>query len=186
MKAFHVHGEVEVPEGVEVKVEGPRVTMKGPKGVVTRDFSHMRGVDLRFDEANRKFVVEAFIANRRARALVGSAVAHLKNMIVGVTKGYRYKLKIIFSHFPVTVVVDKEKGLVRIRNFLGEKAERVAKIVGEQTTVRVEGEDVIVEGPDIEEVGQTAANIEMATKIKDKDRRVFSDGIYIYEKEVIA
>jgi len=101
-------------------------------------------------------------------------------MITGVTRGYRYRLKIVFSHFPVSVKVEGDK--VIIENFLGEKAPRIAKIVGD-VKVRVEKDDVIVEGIDIEAVGQTAANIELATKISDFDRRVFVDGIYIYKKE---
>jgi large subunit ribosomal protein L6 len=42
---------------------------------------------------------------------------------------------------------------------------------------------VIVKGVSLEDVGQTAANIELATKIKRKDQRVFLDGLYIYRKE---
>ena len=103
----------------------------------------------------------------------------IRNMIEGVKEGFRYKLKIVYSHFPISVKVQGDK--VIIENFLGEKAPRIAKIVG-NTKVRVEKQDIIVEGPDIEEVGQTAANIEQATKIKGFDRRVFVDGIYIYEK----
>ena len=181
-KVVHVAEEVEVPEGVEVKVDGMKVTVKGPKGELTRDFSHARGVIIRLDEGGRKVVVEAFFANRRKKALVGTIASHIENMITGVTKGFRYKLKIIYSHFPVSVKVEGDK--VIIENFLGEKAPRVAKIVG-NTTVKVQGSDVIVEGIDIEAVGQTAANIELATKVKDKDRRVFVDGIYIYEKGVM-
>ncbi len=183
VKAVYVAEEVPIPEGVEVSIEGLKVTVKGPKGELTKDFSHAKGVQIRLveGEEGRKVVVETYFANRRRKALVGTIAAHIENMITGVTKGFRYKLKIIYSHFPVNVKVEGDK--VIIENFLGEKAPRVAKIVG-NTTVRVEGSDVIVEGIDIEAVGQTAANIELATKVKDKDRRVFVDGIYIYEKGV--
>ncbi len=184
VKVVHVAEEVEVPDGVDVRIDGMRVTVKGPKGELTRDFSHARGVIIRLaeEEGKRKVIVEAFFANRRKKALVGTIAAHIENMIVGVTKGFRYKLKIVYSHFPISVKVEGDK--VIIENFLGEKAPRVAKIVGD-TRVRVEGNDVIVEGIDIEAVGQTAANIELATKVKDKDRRVFVDGIYIYERGVM-
>ena len=70
-----------------------------------------------------------------------------------------------------------------IKNFTGERGVRVAKIVGD-TKVRVEGDDVIVQGINIEDVGQTAANIEQATRVKEKDPRVFLDGIYIYERKI--
>ncbi len=175
----HVFTEVEVPENVDVKIEGMKVTVSGPKGTLVRDFSHARGVILSLKE--NKVVVEAFFANRKKKALVGTIAAHIRNMIRGVTRGYRYRLKIIYSHFPITVQVDEAAGVVRIKNFLGERADRIAKIHGDDVKVRVEGEDVVVEGIDKEHVGQTAANIELATKVKDKDRRVFADGIYLYD-----
>ncbi|MET1159413.1 MAG: 50S ribosomal protein L6 [Thermoprotei archaeon] len=178
-KKVYVVEEVEIPEGVDIEINGLVVTVKGPKGELRRDFSHARGVIIR--KENNKVLVETYFANRRKKALVGTIASHIENMIKGVTKGYRYKLKIIYSHFPVTVIVDEKNRVVRIKNFLGEKADRIAKIVGDDVKVRVEGEDIIVEGIDIEHVGQTAANIELATKVKDKDRRVFVDGIYIYD-----
>ncbi len=184
LKAVYVSEEVRIPEGVTVTVEGMKVAVSGPKGRLERDFSHARGVIIRLDEdeEGKKVVVETYFANRRRKALVGTIASHIENMITGVTKGFRYQLKIIFSHFPVTVEVSK--GEVIIKNFLGEKAPRRAKILGD-VKVTVKKDEVIVEGIDLEAVSQTAANIELATKVKDKDRRVFVDGIYIYAKEVI-
>ncbi|NPA97345.1 MAG: 50S ribosomal protein L6 [Crenarchaeota archaeon] len=176
-KAVVVREEIEIPQGVNVEIDGMRVRVSGPKGSVERDFSHAKGIILRKEDS--KVVVEAFFADRRKKALVGTIAGHIQNMITGVTKGWRYKLKIITTHFPATVKVSGNE--VIIENFLGEKAPRRAKIVG-NVKVTVKGKDVIVEGVDIEAVGQTAANIELATKVKDKDRRVFVDGIYIYER----
>lgn len=178
-KIVHVVEEIEIPENVEVKVNGLTVEVKGPKGTLTRDFSHARDIQIRIE--NGKIIVETYFANRRKKALVGSIAAHIRNMIKGVTRGFTYKLKIVYSHFPISVkVVDRE---VIIENFLGEKAPRKAKIIGDDVKVTVKGDEVIVEGIDIEHVGQTAANIELATKIKGYDPRVFLDGIYIYERE---
>jgi large subunit ribosomal protein L6 len=179
-KDVHVIKKVDIPEGVEVRVEGGRVIVKGPKGELSRDFSHAKGVLMRVEDG--KFIVETYFARSRERAMVGTIAAHVKNMILGVTKGFRYKLKIIFSHFPINVRVDGDK--VVITNFLGEKAPRIARILP-GVKVQVKGQDVYVEGIDIEKVAQTAANIERATKISDLDRRKFMDGIYIYEREVI-
>lgn len=181
-KVVHVVEEVEVPENVSVEINGMKVKVSGPKGTIERDFSHIRGVEIR--KENNKIIIETFFANRRKKALVPTIAAHIENMIIGVTKGFRYKLKIVYSHFPISVKVDEKNRKIIIENFLGEKAPRIAKMVG-NVTVKVKGDDVIVEGIDIEEVGQTAANIEHATKVKDYDRRVFMDGIYIYEKGVI-
>ncbi len=176
----HVERRVEIPQGVSVRVEGMKVTVKGPKGEDRRDFSHAKGVTIRVD--GDKVVVEAFMADARVKALVGTVAAHIKNMITGVTKGFRYRLKIISTHFPISVKV--EKGRVVITNFLGEKAPRFATIMP-GVSVKVQGQDIIVEGTDIEAVGQTAANIERATHISEFDRRKFMDGIYIYAREVV-
>jgi large subunit ribosomal protein L6 len=100
-------------------------------------------------------------------------------MITGVTKGYTYKLKVVFSHFPISAKL-KEK-TVLIENFTGERNPRKAKIIGD-VKVKIQGEDVIVQGINLEDVSQTAANVEQATKVKRKDPRIFLDGLYVYEQ----
>lgn len=169
--------EYKIPEGVEVKVEGNRVKVKGPKGELEREFRFPPGISISVE--NNKVRVKSEIDKRKYKALTGTIAAHIRNMMIGVTKGFVYKLRIVYSHFPMNVSV--EEGKVVIRNFLGERTARVAEIVG-KTEVKVEGNDIIVSGIDIEEVGQTASNIEQATRIIGKDRRVFTDGIFIIEK----
>lgn len=169
--------EVEIPEGVEIEVEGLRIRVRGPKGVVEKDLSHAKEVTIQ--QNGRLLVLETYFANRKVKAKFYSTVSHIKNMIDGVMRGYRYKLKIVYSHFPVSVKVEGDR--VVIENFIGEKSPRIAKIVG-NVKVSVSKTDVVIEGCDLEAVSQTAANIEQATKIKEFDRRVFVDGIYIYER----
>ncbi|MEM0217257.1 MAG: 50S ribosomal protein L6 [Candidatus Nezhaarchaeales archaeon] len=170
--------KVSIPEGVEVKIEGPsKITVKGPKGSLTKDFSHTK-VYLRVEGDH--VLVESYIKGKRGKSTCRTVASHIKNMIIGVTGGFVYKLKIVYSHFPMTVKVEGDK--VVIENFMGEKSKRIAKIVG-NVKVQVKGDDVIVEGVDLEQVSQTAANIERATKIKEYDPRVFMDGIYIYERK---
>ncbi len=184
-KAVWVYSLVEIPEGVSIEIDGLKVKVKGPKGELEKDFSHAKGIRIRkFEKDGKNYIlVETFFASRKRKALVNTIAAHIRNMITGVSKGWRYKMKIIFSHFPINVKIVGNK--VEIHNFIGEKAPRIAKILP-GVTVKVQGRDLIVEGIDIEKVAQTAANIEQATKIKEFDRRVFMDGIYIYEKEVMA
>jgi len=117
--------------------------------------------------------------NKTYRALVGATLAHIRNMMTGVTKGYTYKLRTVFSHFPITVKAEKDK--VLIQNFLGERKPRVAKIVG-RAEVKIEGQDITVTGIDIDEVSQTASNIELATRISGYDKRIFQDGCWIVSK----
>jgi large subunit ribosomal protein L6 len=100
-------------------------------------------------------------------------------MITGVTKGYQYKLKIVFSHFPISVKLQDKS--VLIENFTGERRPRRIKLIG-SVKVKIEPDDIIVEGSNLEEVSQTAANIEQATRVRNKDPRVFLDGIYVYER----
>lgn len=176
MRAIEATKLIEIPEGVDVKVEGRIVTVMGEKGTLTRDFSH---APLSIMLEGDVIKVQVNWPRKMGASLVGTVSSHIKNMIIGVTKGFTYKLKIVFSHFPISVKVSEKT--VTIENFTGERSPHVAKIMGE-TKVVVKGEDVVVQGINIEDVSQTAANIESATKIKLKDPRVFLDGIYIYER----
>lgn len=178
VRAVVVKDYVDIPDGVTVSVDGHKVTVKGPKGEVVRDFSYAEKVRITVED--NKVVVSTFFAKRRDVAQVYAISAHIKNMILGVTKGFRYWLRIVYSHFPISVKVEGDK--VLIENFIGERNPRIAKIIG-NVKVKVQKNDIIVEGINLEEVSQTAANIEQATKIRGFDRRVFADGIYIYKKE---
>lgn len=172
--------EVEIPEGVQVEVEGAKIKVSGAKGTLERRFKGIFGIKL--EKGDKKIKISSDSDRRKQKAVVGSIVAHTKNMFHGVIEGYEARLKVIYSHFPVTVKVEAESGKILIQNFLGEKIPRVAKIFGNDTKVEVRGADIVVSGSDIEAVGQTAANMEQATKIRKHDRRVFQDGIYITKK----
>jgi large subunit ribosomal protein L6 len=169
--------ELIVPEGVNVEVFGRKVKVSGPKGSLEREFELG---EIKIEKKDNKIVVSAEQEKRKIKALVGTVAAHIKNLIGGVTKGYTYKLKVIFSHFPVQVKVEKDK--VLFLNFLGEKSPRVAKIVG-KTEVKVEGQDITVSGINLEDVGQTASNLELATRRTGYDKKVFQDGCYICSRE---
>ena len=178
MRLPEISKTVQVPDGVEVKIEGRKVTVNGAKGSLTRDFSY---VPISIDSEGDKTVrVWAEWPRKKEASLVGTVQSHIQNMITGVEKGFSYKLKIVFSHFPMSVKVQGKS--VLIENFTGERRARKVKIVGD-VKVKVETEDVIVEGINLEEVSQTAANIEQATKVKKKDPRVFLDGVYVFERK---
>ena len=176
MRAIETVTTVEIPEGVEGMLDGRIITIKGEKGELVRDFSH---APIKIQLEGKTVTVQASWPRKKEAALVRTVRSHIQNMIKGVTKGFTYKLKIVFSHFPISVKV-KEKTVV-IENFTGERSPRIAKIMGD-TKVAVKGEDVIIHGISIEDVSQTTANIEKATKVKRKDHRVFLDGIYVYER----
>ncbi|MGD2200426.1 MAG: 50S ribosomal protein L6 [Candidatus Bathyarchaeota archaeon] len=177
MAATIVENSVDIPETVNLTLEGSEVTVTGENGSVSRDFRHAR---LGLEHAGGTFKVWAVNPRKKEAALVNTLIAHVRNMIKGVTEGFTYKLKIVFVHFPITVKVQGNQ--ITIQNFIGERKDRYAKIYG-NVQVSVEGDDIIVRGPDIEEVAQTAANIQQACKIRRKDLRKFLDGIYVYSKE---
>lgn len=152
------------------------MTVEGEKGTLVRDFSFVP-ISI---EANGKTVrVWAEWPRKKEAALVGTIHSHIKNMISGVQKGFTYKLKIVFSHFPISVKVQGRT--LFIENFTGERRERKVKLIGD-VKVKIQSEDILVEGVNLEDVSQTAANIEQATKVKNKDPRVFLDGIYVFER----
>jgi large subunit ribosomal protein L6 len=168
--------EVLVPPGVEFRLEGNVIEITGPKGKLRKEFG-FQGVGLKSEGG--KIIVEAGDQKRKTKAAVGTIRSHLQNMFKGVTEGFNYKLRVVYSHFPITVKV--ERGKVLIQNFLGERHPRSARIVG-GAEVEVNGDEIIVRGMDKEEVGQTAINIERATVIRGYDKRVFQDGCYIVER----
>ncbi|MCK4327816.1 MAG: 50S ribosomal protein L6 [Candidatus Diapherotrites archaeon] len=178
--AAEINEEVAVPEGVTVTVSGSSVAVKGPRGELSRDFGENNIVISREDS---NVVLSCKFPKRGDKALMGSLTAHIRNMVTGVTAGFKYALRVYYSHFPMNVEVQGDK--VLIKNFLGEKHPRESRIVG-QSKVTAKGQDVTVEGTDKEDVGQTAANLVLATKIKKRDPRVFRDGIFIVEKGCMA
>lgn len=176
MRAIETVATVEIPEGVEGTLEGRVVTIRGEKGALTRDFSHAP-INIKMD--GKTVTVQASWPRKKEAALVGTVRSHIRNMIKGVTTGFTFKMKIVYSHFPITVKIQGK--LLTITNFTGERSPRPVKIMGE-TNVKVKGDDVIIQGINLEDVSQTAANIQNATKIRNKDPRVFLDGIYVYEQ----
>jgi len=169
---------VSIPDQVSVQVEGRTVKVKGPLGSLQEDLSHL---PVSIDVDDNKVRLETSWPRKREIGMLGTAAAHVRNMLKGVTQGYRYELRTVYAHFPVTVKVDEKAKVLKIENFTGEKTPRYAKIV-EGVKVDVNGEDISVQGIDLKSVSQTAANIQDSTKIKKKDLRVFLDGIYVSGK----
>jgi large subunit ribosomal protein L6 len=176
MRQPEVSRIIQVPEGVAINLEGKKVTVKGAKGTLERDFSF---IPISINAEGNTVRVWAEWPRKKEAALVGTIHSHIQNMISGVQKGFTYKIKIVFSHFPISVKVQGKT--VLIENFTGERRARKAKILGD-VKVKVEAEDVVVQGLNLEDVSQTAANIEQGTKVKRKDPRIFLDGLYVFER----
>jgi large subunit ribosomal protein L6 len=176
-KAANQTGEVIIPENVNVIKEKNNIIVEGKNGKISKDFTKIP-ITLSFE--NNRIIIYPPGQRRKDLALINTVKSIISSMIKGVETGFTYKLKIVFSHFPISVKVKDKK--VIVENYFGERSMRISKIVG-LTQVVVAGEDVIVKGPSLEDVSQTATNIESSTKIKNKDQRVFLDGVYLYAKE---
>jgi len=168
---------VEIPEGVAASMEGRTVVVKGKLGTVRKDLDKVN-VDVIVEGNSVK--ITPFTKKKKDRVSGNTAASLLRSIIFGVTSGYLYRMKIVFAHFPISVKIKGD--IISVENFIGERSARTAKIIGD-CKVTAEGDDIIIKGVSLEDVGQTAANVEQATKIKRKDQRIFLDGIYVYEKK---
>jgi large subunit ribosomal protein L6 len=173
-----IFAEIDIPVNVKVRMEGNTFIVDGKLGTLRKDITRLPiAVDLK----DKKLVIKPPGTRKKDLAMTNTTKSIIQSMIKGVETGFTYKLKVVYAHFPISV---KTKGKeIHVENYFGERAPRVSRVVGDTTKVNVMGEDVIVQGPSLEEVSQTAANIEFSTKLKGKDQRVFLDGLYIYSRE---
>ena len=180
VKLDQIRHVVTVPESVSVSFDDSLVTITGESESISRDFSHNK---VNLSQVDGNIIVQCELHRRKEKAIAGTWRAHLTNMVTGVTDGFEYRLKAVYSHFPMALSVNGN--IFQINNLVGEKVPRKAdlKWTPSDVQVRVENKvDVIVTGADREKVGQTAAIIERACRIRRRDRRVFQDGIYITQK----
>jgi len=167
---------IQIPESVKASIEGNELSLKGSEGEMKKTFDLGR---LEFGIKEGKIIIGNKKSTKTEKKMMNTITAHIHNMIKGVQKKFEYKLKICFSHFPITVEIKGND--VTIKNFLGEKIPRKTKII-KGTEVNVDKEFITVKSCDKELAGQTAANFEKATRIRMRDRRIFQDGIYIINK----
>merc|ERR1712020_795251 len=182
MKIINTWGTVTVPEGVDVSVKSRVVTVKGSRGTLTKSFKHL-ALDISMPDKN-SVRVEKWFGKRKELAAVRTVCSHITNLINGVTKGYKYKMRAVYAHFPINCAITEGGTLVEVRNFLGEKyTRRVRMHDGVKCENSKEQKDeLIITGNSIEAVSQSAALIQQSTTVKNKDIRKFLDGLYVSEK----
>jgi large subunit ribosomal protein L6 len=168
--------KVKIPDGVKVQLEGTTLKVAGPKGELERNVRFPQ-VTITID--GKEVVIATESRKKEITAMVGTFEAHTKNMCRGVLDGFEYRMKVVYSHFPIQLKLLGNK--LEISNFLGEKKARYAKIEPGVST-KVASDEVVLTGINRELVGTTAANIEHATHIRNRDPRVFQDGIYIVQR----
>ncbi|MFP4111638.1 MAG: 50S ribosomal protein L6 [Candidatus Woesearchaeota archaeon] len=171
-----INAEIEIPENIDISVEKDVVKVEGPNGSVERKLASPK-IEIKVD--GKKIMMDVKNASKREKTLIGTFKAHINNMLKGVESGHEYKLKICSSHFPMNVSVNN--GELIIKNYLGENNPRKVKIKS-GVDVKVDGTEITVKSIDVELAGQVAADIESATRITNRDRRIFQDGIFIIEK----
>jgi len=168
--------QIDIPEGIEVKLEGRTLTVKGPEGENTREFKTGK---IKFEIKEGKIILSDKKATKKEKRTINTFAAHIKNMIEGVQNKFEYKLKVCFHHFPITVKVEGNKAT--IKNFLGEKIDRHCEIP-KGAEVEVAKDIITIKSINREIAGQAAANFEAATKVRNRDRRIFQDGIFMTNK----
>jgi len=168
--------KVKIPEGVTVRIEGNLVKVQGPKGMLMREM-YYPNVSLAIADGEMTITTES--QRKKILAICGTFAAHLQNMCTGVTKGYLYRMKVVYSHFPIQLKIAGDR--IEVGNFLGEKRSRFARIE-KDVKVALGSDEVTITGINKESVGKTAANIEHATRIRERDPRVFQDGVYTVER----
>ena len=176
-----LESSIDIPEGVDFKLDGSKLTVKGKLGSLEKDFAHTR---MHFFLEDDKLLIRTYFPKRFEKATLGTVVAHVNNMIHGVTSGFKYSMKIVYSHFPIKVSEDRKNRMVKIENLYGGQKPRFAKITGD-VKIKVDGENVFVSGIDKEAVGQTCANIQELTRLRGKRRKspkTFMDGIFVFER----
>ena len=168
------------PESLKART----VTVKGPRGTLVRSFKHLN-MDLMLIADGKKIRLDLWFATRKQLACVRTMTAHIDNMFTGVTRGFQYKMRFVYSHFPINVAITGN--VVEIRNFLGEKRVRRVNLcegVDYERSADVK-DQIVLTGNDLGLVSLTAAKIQQATNIRKKDLRKFLDGIYVSDKGAI-
>ena len=168
--------KVTIPPGVTAELAGTVLKVKGPKGQLERS---IRFPQITTAIDGKELVFSTSSERKNVIAMVGTFAAHAANMCKGVSAGFEYRMKVVYSHFPIQLKL--QGGKLEINNFLGEKKARYATIVN-GVSVKIGNDEIVLTGIDKELLGTTFANIEHATKIRNRDPRIFQDGIYIVER----
>ena len=168
--------EIQIPKDVKVDLKGSMLKVQGPLGKVYKNF---KKIPVIIQVNDNKILLKKTGQRKKHQAILNTSKSLIQTLCEGVIDGFTIKMKIVYSHFPITIKVEDKK--VLIKNFQGERAPRISIIRGD-TLVDVKGDDVVITGPVLADVSQTAANIQLKSKVKNKDHRVFLDGIYRYSK----
>ncbi|KZO98036.1 ribosomal protein L6 [Calocera viscosa TUFC12733] len=180
--------ELTIPEGVTVDIKSRLITVVGPRGTLKKNVRHinMDIVLVKTTKANR-VILQVWQGARKHVACLRTVRSLIENMITGVTKGFLYKMRAVYAHFPINTIIAEDSRAVEIRNFLGEKTVRHVAMLDGVTIAesKAQKDELILQGNDIENVSQSAASIQGSCRVRNKDIRKFLDGIYVSEKTTV-
>lgn len=165
--------EIQLPDGFSADTKDNKLVVSAHGKTAWRSLAKEKAT---IHVAGSKIVLTSKRATKRDNALLNALQSHVQNLVHGLQKPFQIKLSIVFSHFPMTVTLKGDH--IEINNFMGEKKSRRSNVFPE-TKVEIKGKDILISGANKEWVGQTAANLENATRVMGKDRRVYQDGIFI-------
>ncbi|EGG08584.1 uncharacterized protein MELLADRAFT_61894 [Melampsora larici-populina 98AG31] len=188
MKDIYKDEELIVPEGVKVAIKARQITVEGPRGKLVKHVKHIN-MDLKLLQTSKGFVVKFVVwhGGRKHVACLRTVKSLVENMITGVTKGFLYKMRSVYAHFPINIIIADDAKSVEIRNFLGEKRVRQVPMLDGVTVAESKNQkdEITLEGLDLDKVSQSAASIHTSCLVKNKDIRKFLDGIYVSERTTI-
>ncbi|KAF8339177.1 ribosomal protein L6, alpha-beta domain-containing protein [Cantharellus anzutake] len=189
MRPILTSEDLPIPDGVTVVIKSRIIEVKGPRGTLKKDLHHI-AIDLQVVKTEEKSVVTFAIwhGGRKHIAAIRTVRSLINNMIIGVTKGFKYKMRAVYAHFPINCIIGEEGKSVEIRNFLGEKRVRHVDMLEGVTIVESKAmkDELFIEGNDVQNVSQSAASIQGICRVRKKDIRKFLDGIYVSDKGTVV
>lgn len=179
---------LEIPEGVHLKIVARQITVTGPRGSLTKNLKHL---DVSFAKiSNRQVRIIVHNGERKHVATLRTVKSLIANLVTGVTKGYKYKMRYVYAHFPINVNIVEKDGakFIEVRNFLGDKKIRNVPVrdgvtIEFSTNVK---DEIVLSGNSVEDVSQNAADLQQICRVRNKDIRKFLDGIYVSHKGFIV
>ncbi|KAI8060763.1 ribosomal protein L6, alpha-beta domain-containing protein [Gongronella butleri] len=186
MKDIYKSEELIIPEGVKVELNARLIKVTGPRGELNKNLRHLN-IEIKRQGKN-KLAFAVHHGGRKHVAAIRTVRSLVNNMIIGVTKGFQYKMRYVYAHFPINCIIQDGGKAVEIRNFLGQKVVFNVKMQ-EGVTIELstgQKDELILHGNDLEAVSQSAADIQQTCLVKNKDIRKFLDGIYVSERGTLV
>ncbi|KZW04064.1 ribosomal protein L6 [Exidia glandulosa HHB12029] len=184
--------ELTVPEGVTLEIKSRIISVTGPRGTLKKNVRHTNmDIQLVKSKTSDKVTLSVWQGGRKHVACLRTIKSLIQNLIKGVTVGFRYKMRAVYAHFPINCIIQDDGRALEIRNFLGEKVRPTVRHIDMLDGVTIveskaQKDELILEGTDIENVSQSAASIQGACRVRNKDIRKFLDGVYVSEKSTIS